>query len=192
MKIKNYSHIPIITIDGPTGTGKGTLCRILAQRMNWHSLDSGLIYRILANLVAKNSVDFNNYKKIISLISEIDLKKALNTNVFNEIRTEQCGKIASILAAIPEIRDHLLQKQRDYAILPGLVTDGREMGTVVFPNAFLKIWDKYLYSALSEKVKDLKNSSVTFKPQNVRIWIKFEILAHWILRYFMYLKNKIN
>jgi CMP/dCMP kinase len=143
--------IPVITIDGPSGTGKGTLCYMLADHLNWHVLDSGSIYRVLAYAAKHKGLDFNDVPSMVELAHNLNVKFETdphlkctvildNREVYKEIRSEQCGQDASKIAAIPAIREALLARQRAFAQMPGLVTDGRDMGTIVFPNATLKIY----------------------------------------------------
>lgn len=153
--MKTDKTVPIITIDGPSGTGKGTLCHMLANHLDWHVLDSGSIYRVLAFAIRKKGLDLNNIAQLEKLAHTLDvrfetdphLKSAVkldNEDVFDHIRSEECGQDASKIAVIPEIREALLARQRAFALAPGLVTDGRDMGTVVFPCAGLKI---FLYAS---------------------------------------------
>lgn len=143
--------VPVITIDGPSGTGKGTICRMLANHLGWHILDSGCIYRVLAYAARKKSIDFQDIPGLVTLAHSLDvsfetdphLKSTVileKEDVFDKIRSEECGQDASKIAVISEVRDALLARQRAFAKLPGLVTDGRDMGTVVFPDAVLKIY----------------------------------------------------
>jgi len=143
--------VPVITLDGPSGTGKGTLSQMLADHLGWHFLDSGAIYRVLAYAVRQKNIDFSDENKLVELAQMLDLRFAMdaekNSQVFLEqqeiaahIRSEQCGQDASKIAAIPAVRKALLIRQRAFALAPGLVTDGRDMGTVVFPDADLKIY----------------------------------------------------
>lgn len=142
-------RVPVITLDGPSGTGKGTLCHLLAKHLKWHVLDSGAIYRVLALAVVRENIDVLDQERLVHLAHHLDLRfdeedvylNGLPVN--DEIRTELCGQNASKLAAIPAVRDALLMRQRAFAKSPGLVTDGRDMGTIVFPHAGLKI---YLYA----------------------------------------------
>lgn len=142
--------IPVITLDGPSGTGKGTLCHLLAKHLHWNMLDSGAIYRVLAYAARKNKIAFDEIEPLTVLARTLNLRfQAVGEttqvildedDVSTAIRSEQCGQDASKIAAIPEIRLALLERQRNFAQAPGLVTDGRDMGTVVFPNAILKIF----------------------------------------------------
>lgn len=144
-------NVPVITIDGPGGTGKGTLCHMLAHKLAWHCLDSGAIYRVFAYAALQQGLGVENLAELTALARNLALSFDTDAshghlillereNVSNIIRTEHCGQMASTFAAIPELRQALLQRQRDFAVMPGLVTDGRDMGTVVFPDAGLKIF----------------------------------------------------
>lgn len=153
--------VPVITLDGPSGTGKGTLCHKVAKHLGWNFLDSGALYRVLAVAAAKQNISFADLDKLIEIAVELDLSFVANSDldvtvilsgedVTAEIRAEQTGQNASKLAALPAVREALLQRQRDFATAPGLVTDGRDMGTVVFPNASLKI---YLDASAEERAR---------------------------------------
>lgn len=155
----DVKSVPVITIDGPSGTGKGTLSHMLADHLSWHFLDSGALYRVLAFAAVKQGIDFDEEKKLVTLAHALDLRFKADANqnsvvlldgqdISRDIRTEQCGQNASKIGAIPKVRQALLARQRAFAVLPGLVTDGRDMGTVVFPNASLKI---YLYASTQER-----------------------------------------
>lgn len=152
-------NVPVITLDGPSGTGKGTICHLLAKHLGWNMLDSGAIYRVLAYAARKNQVDFCDIDKLTDLALKLDLRfesseqnetKVIvdNEDVSLLIRSEQCGQDASQIAVIPEVRKALLERQQNFAQAPGLVTDGRDMGTVVFPDAVLKI---FLYANEEER-----------------------------------------
>ncbi len=151
MTLLNNASVPVITIDGPSGTGKGTLCHRLATRLGWRVLDSGAIYRALAFVVMEQKIDPNALEAILDIANTLPLHFKLDVNdqqwtylgqqdVTMLIRSERIGQEASRLASSPEVRAALLQRQRDFAQLPGLVTDGRDMGTIVFPEAILKIY----------------------------------------------------
>ena len=140
------SDVPVITLDGPSGTGKGTLCHRLANYLGWHILDSGVLYRALAYLVEARGIVPHALETLVSLAEVLPIRFE-NNHIFlddltveADLRTESCGARASKLAAIPAIRRALLERQRAFAVMPGLVTDGRDMGTVVFPGANLKIY----------------------------------------------------
>jgi CMP/dCMP kinase len=143
---KTRPEVPVITLDGPSGTGKGTLCHRLAEYLGWHILDSGVLYRALAYLIETRGIAEHTLETLVSLAEVLPIRFEGNhiflgdVAVEAELRTEACGAQASKLAAVPEIRAALLERQRAFAVMPGLVTDGRDMGTVVFPGAVLKIY----------------------------------------------------
>lgn len=135
----------MITIDGPTGSGKGTIGRLLARKLGWRFLDSGILYRALAYAVDFKKISLDDIKAIQDLITLIHISddgevRFENQDITQSIRTEICGSIASKIAAKPLVREALLQWQRDYCKSKGLVADGRDMGTVVFPNARWKFF----------------------------------------------------
>jgi cytidylate kinase len=145
------TNIPLITVDGPSGTGKGTLCSYLAQWLGWHLLDSGALYRIVAYLALKQGIDAKDELTLAQLAADLDIqfestgqgirvKDASGADISSEIRTEDIGNAASRVAALQRVREALLQRQRDFLQPPGLVADGRDMGTVVFPQAPVKIF----------------------------------------------------
>lgn len=143
---------PVITIDGPSGSGKGTVSQKLATDLGWHYLDSGAIYRALAYATELAGIEGEEEKQqIVILARELKLKFSpaddggagvllADTDISDSIRTEECGAFASKLAADGDIRAALLQRQRDFRQPPGLVADGRDMGTVVFPDATHKFF----------------------------------------------------
>ena len=147
-------EIPVITIDGPSGTGKGTISALLAKRLAWHWLDSGSIYRAMAWVVLHLGEESLTQEAMIDLVKNAKITvgselcesgsrpwaKVGDQDLGEEIRSEACSQMASKIAAIPELRAIVLQYQRSFAAAPGLVTDGRDMGTVVFPAAALKIF----------------------------------------------------
>jgi len=138
--------IPVITIDGPSGSGKGTISQLVADRLGWHFLDSGAIYRVLGLAAERVGITAQQIPELVALARGLDLcfqgEKVLleNEDVSHLIRTELAGNAASKVAAVPEVRAALLDWQRGYAKAPGLVADGRDMGTVVFPDAAIKIF----------------------------------------------------
>ncbi len=146
------TDVPVITVDGPSGSGKGTVSQQLAVRLGWHYLDSGAIYRALAYAAKQAGLKLNRDKeKIVSLALALKLVfkptadggadvLLAGTDISSSIRTEECGAMASKLAADGDIRAALLQRQRGFRQPPGLVADGRDMGTVVFPDATHKFF----------------------------------------------------
>lgn len=137
---------PVITIDGPVASGKGTVARKVAQALGFHLLDSGAIYRAHAIACLSRNLDFNEINvleeqaKALSLRFEGEKIWLDGADATDKVRSEAAGMAASTLSAIPQVRAALLQRQRDFAEAPGLVADGRDMGTIVFPNAPLKIY----------------------------------------------------
>lgn len=145
------SDVPTMTIDGPSGSGKGTLARLVAQRLGWHLLDSGAIYRLLGLAALRAGVSLDDEAGLADLARRLDVAFPARAgdaerilldgeDVAPVIRTEDVGGAASMVAAIPSVREALLERQRDFQRPPGLVADGRDMGTVVFPDAGLKIF----------------------------------------------------
>ncbi|MES9938821.1 MAG: (d)CMP kinase, partial [Sedimenticola sp.] len=136
----------VITIDGPSGSGKGTIAELVAERLGWHCLDSGALYRLVGLAVDRADISFEDAAKIAEIARNLDVefhgRKILMSgeDVSLAIRTETAGNNASKVAAIPEVRTALLAWQQDYAREPGLVADGRDMGSVVFPGAEVKIF----------------------------------------------------
>jgi cytidylate kinase len=143
------NKIPVITIDGPSGTGKGTLSQLLAQKLGWHYLDSGALYRLLALFAQQRGVKTDDIAGLVLSALQLDIHFRVtdqhqvlldNVDVTSFIRTEEIGRISSIISSIPEVREALRQRQIAFRQAPGLVTDGRDMGTVIFPDADLKIF----------------------------------------------------
>ena len=138
--------VPIISIDGPVASGKGTVARRVAEALGFHLLDSGAIYRAHALACLSRKLDFNEINSLEEQAKALSLKFIGETICLDgvdataEVRSEAIGLAASTLSAIPEVRAALLQRQRDFAAAPGLVADGRDMGTIVFPNASLKVY----------------------------------------------------
>jgi len=156
------SEIPVITVDGPSGTGKGTVCSHLANWLGWNFLDSGALYRALAVAAEKYHLARDNEPGIAKLAESLDVvfdrpqpgKDVTvifeGNDISQQIRTEECGNSASQIATLSEVRSALLERQRKFRQKPGLVADGRDMGTVVFADAPLKI---YLIASAAERAK---------------------------------------
>jgi CMP/dCMP kinase len=143
--------VPVITIDGPSGSGKGTISRRLAGTLGWHYLDSGALYRLLACAALRDGVPLDDAAGLTALAERINGEFGVSPSgaecvwldeedVTIRLRTEECGNTASKLATLPDVRAALLAWQRRHRQSPGLVADGRDMGTVVFPDAMLKIF----------------------------------------------------
>lgn len=142
---------PVITIDGPGGSGKGTVSRILAKKLGWHFLDSGSLYRLVGLAAQRHAIALDNEPALETLAAHLDVQfdtdEELQIRVVLEgeevtdaLRSEECGNDASRVAALPAVRFALLDRQRAFLEPPGLVADGRDMGTVVFPDAQLKVF----------------------------------------------------
>ncbi|MFZ3204667.1 MAG: (d)CMP kinase [Pseudomonas sp.] len=143
---------PIVAIDGPSGSGKGTIAGLLAQKLGWNLLDSGALYRLLAFAARNHGVDLTNEEAMKVLAAHLDVQFLAGAQgqgqriilegeeVTDAIRNEGIGTGASQVASLPAVREALLQRQRAFQEMPGLVADGRDMGTVVFPDAPLKIF----------------------------------------------------
>jgi cytidylate kinase len=141
--------IPVLAIDGPSGAGKGTVSRAVAKKLGWHYLDSGSIYRSLAIAVLKQKVELTDVPEIVKVAQSMALEFECNDelavklngeDITSQLGLESTGNAASIVAVLPEVRSTLLQKQKDFKKMPGLVADGRDMGTVVFPDAEIKVF----------------------------------------------------
>jgi len=152
---------PVITIDGPSASGKGTISALVARALGWKMLDSGALYRLVAYAALKEKVALDDISSLERITRELDVRFLIterqeteiylgDEKVTQAIRTETCGNAASTVAAIPAVRTALLQRQRDFQHPPGLVADGRDMGTVVFPSADLKI---FLTASAEERAK---------------------------------------
>lgn len=167
---------PVITVDGPSGSGKGTVCRMLANKLGWDVLDSGAIYRVLALASVHHQIKELTESALLPLAANLDVQFLVDKetgagrivlegeDVSKAIRTEEIGNLASKIAAIPSVREALLRRQRAFRSENGLVADGRDMGTVVFPNAELKV---YLTASAEERARrrflELKERGVDVK-----------------------------
>ena len=156
------TNTPVLTIDGPSGSGKGTISMLIARKLGWHMLDSGALYRLVAFGVEKHRISLQDEAKLADYARHLDVRFEQpegadelaiyleGEDVTGGIRTETCGNAASRVAAIQAVRDALLDRQRDFSQAPGLVADGRDMGTTVFPEAGLKI---FLTASAEERAK---------------------------------------
>ncbi len=152
--------VPVVAIDGPTGSGKGAISRSLAVSLGWHLLDSGALYRSVALKANREGLALSAPAALAAAASRMRVEFSASAepdsalldgdNVTALLRTEECGAMASRIAAIPEVRKALWRRQRAFARPPGLVADGRDMGTVVFPEAELKV---YLTASPQERAR---------------------------------------
>ena len=170
--------IPVLTIDGPSGAGKGTVSRAVAKKLGWHYLDSGSIYRSLAISAIDKQIELQDVAAVTLLAEKMRLAFECDeqlivtldgVNITHRLATEETGAAASQIAAYPEVRAVLLQKQKDFRQLPGLVADGRDMGTVVFADAPFKVFltasalerGKRRFKQLKEKGIDANLDQIT-------------------------------
>lgn len=176
---------PVITVDGPSGSGKGTVCRLLANKLNWDVLDSGAIYRVLALAASHHMISPEDEEALVPLAANLDVQFVIDKesnagkiilegeDVTKSIRTEEVGGMASKIAALPRVREALLRRQRAFRSEEGLIADGRDMGTVVFPDAVLKI---YLTASAEERANrrylELKQRNLDVKIDNLVADIK--------------------
>ena len=151
--------IPVLTIDGPSGAGKGTISRAIAKKLAWNYLDSGSIYRSLAISALDQQANLDDEQAMAEIAANMELSfdsgdelvvRLAGTDITHRLPTEETGAVASKIAAYPEVRAVLLQKQKDFRQLPGLVADGRDMGTVVFSSAETKV---FLTASAEERAK---------------------------------------
>ena len=154
--------MPVITVDGPSGSGKGTVCRLLADKLGWDVLDSGAIYRVLSLAALHHQIALDNEEALVPLAANLDVQFLVDSqtnagkvilegeDVTTTIRNEEVGAAASKVAALPRVREALLRRQRAFRSENGLIADGRDMGTVVFPDAPLKI---YLTASAQERAR---------------------------------------
>jgi len=169
-------QIPLITIDGPSGAGKGTAARLVAEQLGWHLLDSGAIYRVLAVATQYHHLSIDDEEPLIPIAAHLDVQFEITPDgeskvilegedVTNTIRTEEIGAIASKVAAFPRVREALLRRQRAFKVSPGLVADGRDMGTVVFVDAPVKVF----LTATAEERADRRFNQLKDKGYDVKL-----------------------
>ncbi len=170
--------VPVITIDGPSGSGKGTISRLLARQLGYHFLDSGALYRLLALAAGRRGIALDDAAALARLSDTLDIRFPADAegelvlldgeDVTDDIRTEAAGGGASRVAALPAVREALLKRQRAFRTAPGLVADGRDMGTVVFPDAAAKI---FLTASAEERAKrrcnQLKEKGINLNYEDV-------------------------
>ena len=167
---------PVITVDGPGGAGKGTLTYSLASKLGWHMLDSGALYRVTAQAAILDSISLDDEDALATIAADLDVRFEpapdgltqvilRGVDITRDIRTEECGAVASTVAAITPVRAALLDRQRAFAKAPGLVADGRDMGTVVFPQAPLKIF----LTASSEARAKRRQAQLLAKGESVTL-----------------------
>ncbi len=158
----SQAAVTVVTIDGPSGSGKGTIAALLARELNWRLLDSGALYRLTGLAAINHGVDLADEPALEVLAGHLDVQFVPSADsddlsiilegeqVGATLRTEEVGAMASKVAKLPGVRRALMQRQRDFAEAPGLVADGRDMGTVVFPDAPVKV---FLTASAEERAK---------------------------------------
>ena len=182
MRLMSTSNkpIPVLTIDGPSGSGKGTISRMVAEALGWHMLDSGALYRAIGFAAGMEGLDLSDAEAVTRCAQTTKIRFRAPPNggetrvivngmdATDELRTETCGAAASAVAAIPAVRTALFDKQRGFRKAPGLVADGRDMGTVIFPDASYKVFltasdeerAKRRYKQLKQKGLDVTLSTL--------------------------------
>lgn len=184
------THIPVIAIDGPSASGKGTVAQLVAEKLGYHYLDSGALYRIVALAALEHQISWQDELSLAELTAQLSIRfengeiYLNNANVSEQVRTEQIGKGASEVAVHPAVRRALLDLQRSFRKLPGLVADGRDMATVIFPDAETKIFltasaevraerrykqlmSKGIHANLADILKDLQQRDARDRERSV-------------------------
>jgi cytidylate kinase len=166
--MKHDANAPVVTIDGPGGSGKGTVSSLVAAELGWHLLDSGALYRIVAAMARRQAIDSTDEKSLVAMIPNLqiafdgDRVDVNGDDLSEEIRTGEAGVAASQVAALAEVRDSILTLQKSFQRAPGLVADGRDMGTVIFPQAATKIFlDASAEVRANRRYKQLKNKGLS-------------------------------
>lgn len=179
------NNIPVITLDGPSGTGKGAISRLIAQELGFHYLDSGALYRLLGLAASHHSIPLDDDSALVTLAGHLDVQFVFDderqeTDIFLEgervtdvVRSEASGKDASVVAVLPNVRQALVDRQHAFLEPPGLVADGRDMGTVIFPEAELKI---FLTASLNERARR-RHKQLKGKENDVSLEDLQEILS---------------
>jgi cytidylate kinase len=168
--------VNVITVDGPSGAGKGTISHMLADELGWHFLDSGALYRVTGQACLIEGVSWDDHPAVTEVARHLDVSFSAapdgeilvaykGRDVSREIRTEEGGRGASTVAAIASVREALLQRQREFCRAPGLIADGRDMGTVVFPDAPLK----FFLTASAEERAQRRYKQLIAKGENVSL-----------------------
>jgi cytidylate kinase len=169
------ANVPVLTIDGPSGSGKGTVSRAVANRLGWHFLDSGALYRAAGLAARRRGIPPDAVGDLAALARDLDIRfierpdddpevRVDGVDVGRELRTEEVGALASAIAAVPAVRAALVDRQRAFRVAPGLVADGRDMGTVIFPDAPFKVFLTASASARAERRhKQLKQKGLDVK-----------------------------
>lgn len=167
--------VPVLTVDGPSGSGKGTVSRAVAERLGWHFLDSGALYRAAGLAARRRGIRPDAADALAALARGLDIRfverpdddpevRVDGEDVGGELRTEEVGALASAIAAVPAVRAALVDRQRAFRQLPGLVADGRDMGTVIFPDAEVKVFLTASAAARAERRhKQLKQKGLDVK-----------------------------
>lgn len=166
------TSIPVITVDGPGGVGKGTISALLAEKLQWHYLDSGALYRLTGLACVQKDISFDSFDEVAQLAENLSVKFLPSGGILLDeveveamIRTEIAGNNASKVAAIHQVRDALFKRQKAFLQLPGLIADGRDMGTTIFPDATLKI---FLTASADERAKR-RYKQLIEKGNNVKL-----------------------